>query len=98
VAINSVLGNLLRCLTKDYSLSWEQFIPQQEFIYKENKNRTIGLILFQLVYVTHPIGVMELRGLLTHENINAHANDFFWSMKEVYDWVKHTLMEANKKL
>ena len=41
---------------------------------------------------------MELRELLGHDTISGHVDDFFQSMKEVHDWVKQTLIEANKKL
>ena len=40
--INRVLGNLLRCLTKEYGQAWDQVLPQAEFAYNDSVNRTTG--------------------------------------------------------
>ena len=61
--VNRVLGNLLRCLTKEYGQTWDQVIPQAEFSYNDSINRTIGKSPFQIVYGMHPWGVCELREL-----------------------------------
>ena len=50
------------------------------------------------MYDTHPRDIIELRDLPSHEKINGKFDDFFQSMKEVYDQVKQTLMEANQKI
>lgn len=61
--VNSVLGNLLRCLTKEYGKSWEVVIPEVEYSYNDSKNITIGRSPFEIVYGIHPRGVCELRNL-----------------------------------
>lgn len=44
--INRVLGNLIRCLTKEYGQAWDQVLQQAEFSYNDSKNRTTGMSPF----------------------------------------------------
>ena len=37
--INKVLGNLLRCLTKEYGQTWDLLISQVEYAYNDSVNR-----------------------------------------------------------
>ncbi len=47
--VNRTLGNLLRCLTKDYGQTWDVIISQAEYAYNHSKNRTTGKSPFEIV-------------------------------------------------
>lgn len=96
--VNRVLGNLLRCLIKDYGQGWEQVIPQVEFSYNDYTKRTTGRSPFEVVYGLHPRGILEIKDLKVYEGISGHADEFSQSMREVHEKVKKTLIEANQKL
>jgi hypothetical protein len=96
--VNRVLGNLLRCLTKEYGVMWDQMLPQAEYAYNDSVNRTIGKSPFEVVYGLHPRGVFELRNLENSEGRSAYVDDFSQSMKEVHEQVKKQLQEATQKL
>ena len=69
--INRSLGNLLRCLTKDHGVTWDSVLAQVEFSYNDSVNRSTSHSPFQIVYGTHPRGVMELRDINTLERKSA---------------------------
>ena len=48
----------------------------------------MGLNPFQIVYGSHPRGVIELREFLGHDKVSGHADDFAESMMEIHDQVK----------
>ena len=79
--VNRVLGNILRCLTKEYGKIWDVVIPQEEYAYNDSRNRTIGKSLFESVYGMHHRGVCELRDLGRMEHRSGHAKDFSQTMK-----------------
>lgn len=59
--VNITLGNLLRCLTKEYGQAWDQIIHQVEFAYNDSVNRSTGKSHFEVVYGIHTRGVLDLR-------------------------------------
>lgn len=63
---NRSLGNLLRCLVGGKPHQWDLVIPQAEFAYNSNINRSTGKSTFQIVYGSNPKGVVELADLPTH--------------------------------
>lgn len=96
--INGIIGNLLRCLTKEYGQTWDQLVSQPEFFYNDSVNKTIGKSPFQIVYGYHPRGICELRESKKHKEVSGHADDFDRSMREVHEQIKKTLSEANQKI
>ncbi|XP_059070731.1 uncharacterized protein LOC131860352 [Cryptomeria japonica] len=95
---NHVLGNLLRCLTKEYGQICDQVLPQAEFSYNDSVNRTTGKSPFEIVYGLHPCSVCELRDLRILEGKSGHAEDFTQSMKEVHEKVQKTLIDAMQRI
>lgn len=89
--INRVLGNLLRCLTKEYGKTWDMVLPQVEYAYNDSVNETKGRSPFEIVYGMHPRGVCELRDLGSMEDRIGHAEDFSQTMKEIQEQVKKTI-------
>ena len=57
--INRVLGNFLKCLTKEYGQTWDLIITQAEYAYNESVNRSIGRSHFEIVYAMHARGAMN---------------------------------------
>lgn len=96
--VNRTFGNLLRCLTKEYGLTWDLVIHQAEFAYNDNINRTTGKSPFEILYGIHPRGVCKLRNLGNQVPNSCYAEDFSQSMKELHDEVKQALTENTKKL
>jgi hypothetical protein len=43
--------------------SWDNILPQAEFVYNDSLNQSTGKRPFQIVYGTQPRGVSELREL-----------------------------------
>ena len=95
--VNRTLGNLLRCLTKEYGQQWDQLIGQAEYAYNDTVNRSTGKSPFEIVYGLHPRGVYELRDLKDGVKGSGYANDFSYAMQEIHDTVRKTLAENNMK-
>ena len=74
--INRVLGNLLRCLTKENRKTWDLAISQAKYAYNDSVNRTTGRSPFEIVYGRHPRGVSELRDLGPMELKGEKTKDF----------------------
>ena len=55
--INRLVGNILRCLTREYGQTWDLIIPQDEYAYNDTMNKTTGRIPFEIVYGMHQRGV-----------------------------------------
>ena len=91
------MGNLLRCLTKEHGSSWDSVIAQAKFTYNDSVNRTTGLSPFQIVYGTHPRGVMEVRDVKSMERTSAQASDFVEVIKEIHQEVKDRLEKVTMK-
>jgi hypothetical protein len=83
--INRSLGNLLRCLTKQYTQSWDLLLPQVEFSFNDSLNRSIGKTPFQIVYAMHPKGPMELRELPNDFKVSAKGEELAEMIKQVYE-------------
>jgi hypothetical protein len=96
--VNRTLGNLLRCLTKEYGQTWDVIISQAEYAYNDSKNRTTGKSPFEIVYGMHPRGVCELRCLGNMDQISGQAEDFVQTMKEIQEQVKKTIQDNTLKL
>ena len=89
--INRSLGNLLRCIIKDYGVTWYEVLAQGEFAYNDLVNRSTGFSPFQIVYETHPRGVMELRDANQIARKTAQVEEFLEMMMELHQEVKHRL-------
>jgi hypothetical protein len=63
--VNRSFGDLLRSLVEKHHSQWDNILPQAEFAYNDSINRSTGNIPFQIVYVTQPRGVYELRKFRT---------------------------------
>lgn len=74
--VNKSLGNLLRCLTKEYGQTWDQLIEQAEYTYNDIVNRSIGKSPFDVVYSLHPRGIFELRELKDGVQGSGQVEDF----------------------
>lgn len=61
MSTNRTLGNLIRCLTKEYGQAWDQIIHLAKFAYNDSVNRSTGKSPFEIVYGLHPRGVLELK-------------------------------------
>ena len=90
------LGNLLRFLTK-YGQSWDHIIGQAKFAYNDSINRSIGEIPFEIVYGTHPRGILELRDLNLQDKRSAQGESFGEKMKELHERVMKTLQHQVDK-
>ena len=91
------MGNLLRCLTKQNREKWDSILAQAEFSYNDTVNRSTGKSPFQIVYGTHPRGILELRELPNTFPSSSHAEEFAEAIKEVQDQVKLQLQNSNQK-
>ena len=87
----------MRCLTKEHGTTWDALLAQAEFSYNDSVNRTTGLSPFQIVYGTHPRGVMELRDIKSMERSSAQACDFAEVMQEIHKNVKGILEKMTEK-
>lgn len=95
--MNRSLGNLLRCLTKEYGQTWDQVLAQSEYAYNDTINRTTGKSTFEVVYGVHLRGIFELRDLGGATIKSGYAEDFSQSMKEVHESVRQALKENTSK-
>ena len=59
--MNRSLGNLLICLVGDKQSNWKMALAQDEFLYNNSVNRSIGKTPFQIVTRMHPRGISDLR-------------------------------------
>jgi hypothetical protein len=59
--VNRSLGDLLRSLVTEHHRSWDNVLPQAEFVYNDSVNRRTGKSPFEIVYGRQPRGVSELR-------------------------------------
>lgn len=96
--VNRLLGNLLRCLTKEYGKTCDVIIPKVEYAYSDSKNRTTGKSPFQIVYGMHPRGVCELRDLGGMKYKSGNAKYFSQTMKEIQEQVKKNIQDNTQKL
>ena len=92
-----LVGILLRCLKKDYGVTWDVVLAQVEFSYNDSINRSTSFSAFQIVYGTHPRGVLELRDVSQVARRSAQAKDFFVFMRELHQEVKNRLEKTNEK-
>lgn len=91
--VNRSLGNLLRCLTEHHGQSWDHIIRQVEFSYYNSINRSTIEITFEIMYGTHPRGILELRDLSLLDKKSAQVESFVEQMKELHDQVNKTLQK-----
>ena len=89
--VNRTLGNLLRCLTKEYGQSWDVIISQVEYAYNDSKNMNTRKSSFEIVYGMHPRGVCKLRYLSDMDQRSGQAKDFVQTMKEIQEKIKKTI-------
>lgn len=75
---------MLRCLTKDHGTTWDTILPHAEFSYNDFVNISIGLSPFQIVYGTHPMGVLELRDVKNLDRRSAQGDNFAEVMKDIH--------------
>ena len=87
------LGNLLRCITKEYMQTWDQIIGKVEYAYNDIVNRSIDKSPFEVVYGLHPREFFELRTMKHGSPSSSYAEDFSHSMREVHENVRNTLTE-----
>ena len=95
--VNKSLGFRLGFLIKQYGHKWEPVLPQENFAFNETINRSIGNILFQIVYGKNPRGILELSKLPSNTLVSSHGEDFVESMKEIHDSVRMELEKSSKK-
>lgn len=96
--VNRNLGNLLRCLTKEYGQAWDVIISQEEYAYNDSKNRNTGKSPFEIVYGMHPRGLSEISCLGNMDQISGQAEDFVQMMKEIQEKFKKTIQDNTLKL
>ena len=95
--VNISLGDLLRSLVTEHHSSWDNILPQTDFAYNDSVNRSTGKSPFQIVYVTQPRGVFELRESEQTATSSASAEEFTEAMKELHDRVKQRLIDSNQE-
>lgn len=83
--VNRSLGNLLRCLTKQYAQAWDSILPQAKFTFNDTINRSTGKTPFKINYGIHPRGVMELRELPNDFKASAQGEDLAEFIKQVHE-------------
>jgi hypothetical protein len=86
--VKKSLGDLLRSLVTEHHNSWDNILPQAEFVYNDSVNRSIGKSPFQVVYGMQPRGISELMDSEQDETRSASAEDFIEAMKELHSQVK----------
>jgi hypothetical protein len=86
--VNRSLGDLLRSLVTEHHTSWDQILPQAEFVYNDFVNQSTGKSSFQILYGTQPRGVSELREPEQAETSSARAEEFVEAMQELHTQVK----------
>lgn len=96
--VNRSLGNLLRCLTKEYGQTRDQLIGQAEYAYNDTVNKSTGKRPFEIVYGFHPRGIFELRELKEGMHGSGYADDFAHSMREVHESVRKNVIENVEKV
>lgn len=96
--VNRSLGNLLRCLTKEYGHTWDQLLAQVEYAYNDTINRTTRKSPFEVIYGLHPRGILELRDLGNATTRSGYVEDFAQSIKEIDESVKQALNDNTTKI
>jgi hypothetical protein len=82
--VNRSLGDLLRSLVTEHHSSWDQILPQAEFVYNDSMNQSTGKSSFQILYGTQPRGVSELRELEQTDTSSARDEEFVEAMQELH--------------
>jgi hypothetical protein len=95
--VNRSLGDLLRSLVTEHHNSWDNILPQAEFVYNDSVNRSTGKSPFQIVYGTQSRGVSELRESEQALTTSASAEEFTEAMEELHSQVKQRLMKSNQE-
>lgn len=95
--INRSLRNLLRCLGKDQGSTWDSILPQAEFSYNDYANSNTSHSPFELVYGSHPRGVLELRDVKYLDRRSAQVEDFAEVIRDIHQQVKDRLEETLDK-
>lgn len=96
--VNRFLGNMLRCLTKEYGQSWDQLIHQAKYAHNDSVNRSTGKSPFEVVYGMHPKGIMQLRDITNLQHKSGTSDDMAHSMKEVHEQVRQALQDTSQKV
>jgi len=96
--VNRSLGNLLRCLTREYGSSWDVVLPQEEYSYNDSTNRSTSLSSFEIVYGIHLRGLFELRDVQGLDKRSGYADSFAEAMKKIHQQVRDTLHQNSQKI
>jgi hypothetical protein len=86
--VNRSLGDLLRSLVIEHHNSWDNVLPQAEFVYNDSVNRSTGKSRFEIVYGRNPRGVYELRDSEQIIIKSASTEEFTESMEELHSRLK----------
>jgi hypothetical protein len=95
--VNRSLRDLLRSLVTEHHSSWDNVLPQAEFVYNDSANQSIGNSPFQIVYGTQPRGVSELRESEQGATSSASAKEFAEVIEELHMKVKQRLQKSNQE-
>ncbi|GLJ08685.1 hypothetical protein SUGI_0093660 [Cryptomeria japonica] len=96
--VNRSLGNMLRCLTKEYGQSWDQLIHQAKYAYNDSVNQSTGKSPFEVVYGMNPRGIVELRDITNLQPRSGTTDGMAQSMKEVHEQVRKALQDTSQKV
>jgi hypothetical protein len=95
--VNRSLGDLLRSLVMEHHGSWDNVLPQAEFVYNDSVNWSTGKSPFHIVYGTQLRGVSELRESEQGATSSASTEEFAEAMEEIHIKVKQRLIELNQE-
>lgn len=94
-AVNRSLGNLLRCLVMDYTVTWDLLLAHAEFAYNNSTNRSTGCSPFEVVTGMKPRTPAVLVPLPLHSRHSAGADDFLQHVQTIHKEVRSRIERSN---
>jgi hypothetical protein len=95
--VNRSLGDLLRSLVTKHHSSWDNILPQAEFVYNDSKNRSTCQSPFQVVYGMQSRVISKLRDSGQTAARSASVEEFAEAMKELHIQVKERLQNSSQE-
>ena len=94
--VNRSLGNLLRSLVGEHVSNWDLILSQAEFAYNDFVNRSIGKMLFQVVYGYCPHKPVDIIPLPWHARSSEDAKSFAQHLKDLHEHIKNKTNVSNE--
>ena len=94
--VNRSLGNLLRCLVRDYEKTWPSILDIAEFAYNSSVNRTTGRTPFEILLGVQPKRPIDLMSLPPQARVSIEADEFLRHITEVHANVRRRIALNNE--